>query len=62
MLKYQTFLEKLAGRIGTLRGPVLARGPEFGDRWSNSSPLSIPEKRFARLIRHLQFRFWCLSS
>jgi len=32
MLKYQTFLEKLAGRIGTLRGPVLARGPEFVDR------------------------------
>jgi len=22
----------------------------------NSSPLSIPEKRFVRLIRHLQFR------
>ena len=29
---------------------------------SNSSPLSIPEKRFVRLIRHLQFRFWCLAS
>jgi len=28
----------------------------------NSLPLSIPEKRFVRLIRHLQFRFRCLSS
>jgi len=28
----------------------------------NSSPLSMPEKRFVRLIRHLQFRFGCLSS
>jgi len=27
-----------------------------------SSPLSIPEKRFVHLIRHLQFRFWCLSN
>jgi len=28
----------------------------------NSSPLSIPEKRFVRLLRQLQFHFWCLSS
>ena len=32
MLKYLTFLGKLAGRIGTFGGPVLARGPEFGGR------------------------------
>jgi len=30
--------------------------------WSNSSPFSIPEKCFIRLIRHLQFYFRCLSS
>jgi len=24
--------------------------------------LSVPEKRFVRLIRQLQFRLWCLSS
>ena len=31
-LKYNTVLGKLAGRIGTLRGPDLALGPVFGDR------------------------------
>jgi len=33
LLQYKTFLGKLAGRIGHLRGPDLARGPDFGDRW-----------------------------
>ena len=28
----------------------------------NLSPFSIPEKHFVRLILHLQFCFWCLSS
>ena len=41
MLKYRTFLEKLAGRIGTFRGPVLARGPEFGDRCNTRIELAV---------------------
>jgi len=33
LLKYKTVLGKLAVRIGTLRGPDLARGLDVGDRW-----------------------------
>jgi len=32
LLKHEAVLGKLAGRIGTLRGPDLARGPGFEDR------------------------------
>jgi len=32
--KYKTVLEKLAGWIGFLRRPDLARGPNFGDHYA----------------------------
>jgi len=33
LLQYKTFLGKFAGWIGPLRGPDLARWPDFGYRW-----------------------------
>jgi len=36
LLKYKAVLGKLAGRIGTLSGPDLARDPDFGDRCSGA--------------------------
>jgi len=41
LLKYKTVQGKLAGRIGTLRGPDLARGPDFRDRWFTTTVVSF---------------------
>jgi len=65
LLNIWKFLKSIAGCTKHSRGTHAARGPRVWDPWSNllnSSPLSIPQKRFVRLARHLQFRFWCLSS
>jgi len=62
LLKCKTVLGKLAGLIGALRGPDVARGPDFQDRCCNASGILNLSKHVAQLINrgsvaHLLYNF-----